>query len=70
MSLVSDDVVVVYEVGSRCGGNPGCGGNDERFHVWVADDLGGLDRVRSSCPLTLPEGQGIRGERQVRLTGF
>lgn len=70
VELLEDDVVVVYEVGTKCGTDTTCGGVDEGYHVWVADRLDCVDRTRSECAFKATTGEGNMGESTVTLTGF
>lgn len=68
--LLEDDVIVVYEVGTKCGNDTSCGGVDEGYHVWVADRQDCLDKTRASCAFRVTGGEGAKGEASVPLTGF
>jgi hypothetical protein len=70
LQVFEDDVVVVYEVGSKCGNDTSCGGIDEGYHVFVADRLDCLDRTRSSCQVRVTMNEGARGEATIVLSGF
>ena len=69
--LQSGDTLVVYEVGSKCSGNTSCGGVDEGYEVFVAEDL---DCVNSgpypygSCAKKMSD--DAEGESTIPLSGF
>lgn len=70
IQLFEDDVVVVYEVGTKCGNDTSCGGVDEGYNVFVADRLDCLDRTRSACQVKVTGSEGAKGEATITLMGF
>ncbi len=70
IQLFVDDVVVVYEVGTKCGNDTSCGGVDEGYNVFVADRLDCLDRTRSACQVKVTGTEGAKGEATLTLSGF
>lgn len=70
VAIFAGDVVIVYEVGTRCGGSTNCGGLDEAYHVYIAHDLDCLNRDRSTCQVRVTNVGGAKGEAKLTLTGF
>jgi hypothetical protein len=70
IQIFEGDVVVVYEVGTKCGNDTTCGGVDEGYNVFVADRLDCLDRTRSACQVKVTGSEGAKGEATITLTGF
>lgn len=65
VELLEDDVVVIYEVGSKDGGT------DEGYHVFVSQRLDCLNGgSRASCQFKVTGSQGAKGEAPVTLSGF
>jgi len=67
----SGDTIVVYEVGSKCGGKTNCGGVDEGYAVFVATDLDCVNDANypySSCGIELSD--SAEGEATIPVSGF
>jgi hypothetical protein len=69
--IQSGDIITVYEVGSKCGNNTSCGGVDEGYEVFVAEDLDCVNTANypySSCAIKLSN--TAKGESNIPVTGF
>ena len=69
--IQSGDTLVVYEVGTKCGGDTSCGGVDEGYAVFVATDLDCVNEANypySSCGIQLSN--SAEGEATIPVSGF
>ena len=69
--IQSGDTLVVYEVGTKCGGDTSCGGVDEGYAVFVATDLDCVNEANypySSCGIELSN--SAEGEATIPVSGF
>lgn len=66
------DVITVYEVGKKCGTNTSCGGVDEGYEVFVAEDIDcvnvGAGYPYATCAVKLSD--TAKGETDIPVTGF
>ncbi|MBL8788777.1 MAG: hypothetical protein JNJ59_28035 [Deltaproteobacteria bacterium] len=63
--------IVVYEIGKKCGTNTSCGGVDEGYEVFVAEELDCVNRGGypfSACAIELSD--SVAGEATVPVSGF
>lgn len=64
--------IVVYEVGKKCGGNTSCGGVDEGYEVFLAEDLDcvnvGAGHPYATCAVSLSE-RSV-GEASIPVPAF
>ncbi len=69
--IQSGDTIVVYEVGTKCGNNQNCGGQDEGYEVFVAFDLDCVNEANypyASCGIKLSD--DAEGEATIPVSGF
>jgi len=69
--IQSGDIIIVYEVGTKCAGNNNCGGVNEGYAVFVATDLDCVNDASypySSCGVMLSD--DAEGEATLTVSGF
>jgi hypothetical protein len=70
--ILSGYTIVVYEVGKKCGGNTSCGGVDEGYEVFLAEDLDcvnvGVGHPYTTCAVQLSERSA--GEASIPVPAF
>jgi len=70
--IMPGDTIVVYEVGKRCGSNTNCGGLDEGYEVFLAEDLDCVN-VSNGYPYTACAkklSDSAKGEATIPVSGF
>lgn len=71
-SIQVGDQITVFEVGKKCGTNTNCGGTDEGYEVFVAEDIDcvnvGNGYPYSTCAVRLSD--EAKGETDIPVSGF